>query len=185
MNCFKIFLFTCFFLAPIATVNGAEQFRGEEVWEKLSLKVTQAQQQLKELGVKEQLNPVQMDKFQRRQEVDQAFLEIERRIFTKESQLVLPEALKELHRRQSNLDTSFGFIILSPLRDILYSGIRRGQEKGIPSPWVVFAHLTASEFFCINYASGEVARYTVVPKVKIHDRYSDLYEWLAKIVLKN
>lgn len=126
----------------------------------------------------------QMSEAERNGEINKGFKDIENKIFRGSP---LPETLKELIREAGNLRISVG--ILSPMNGItspLYNGIRKGQEKEIPTDWVVFGELTASEYFCINRTNHQIARFLVSPEAKPFkqcDTYENMDEWIRTILL--
>jgi len=125
-----------------------------------------------------------MSEIERNEAIDKGFKDIENEIFRGYS---LPEVLKKLIREAGNLRVSVG--ILSPINGTtspLHDGIREGQEKKIPTDWVVFGQLTASEYFCINYKSFQIARFLVFPEAKPfkqEDTYPNLGAWITEILL--
>lgn len=126
-----------------------------------------------------------MPESERNEAIDKGFKEIENKIF---SGSPLPEFLKVLYTQIGNL--GLGMIILSPIRGLespLYDGIREGQEKNIPTNWVVFAEIDSCEYFCINRFDFQIARFLVSPEAnpyKQEDTYLTPRNWIEKVLLK-
>jgi len=128
----------------------------------------------------------QMSELDRNTAIDKGFEEIKNKIFPGSP---LPEFLKVLYKQVGNL--GFSMLILSPIRGLespLYNGIRDGQDKKIPSNWVVFAEIEGCEYFCIHRFEHKIARFLVFPEVatyKQEDTYLTPSDWVQKILLKS
>lgn len=137
---------------------------------------------LDEIKQTRRADPV-LSKIERDESINQGFEEIENKIFNGDS---LPQPLKYFYQEVGNYN--FNVEILSPIKGVtspLNDGIRKGQEKAIPSEWVVFGQIDECEYFCINRFNPEVARFLVPPEpFKQVETYPNLEAWIAKILLR-
>ena len=168
---------TCSILALtfFSSIHSAEN-SDKELWNALRAKVSKRSLPKKQVAV------IEKQEINRDDQITTGISEIEESIFKESSQFKLPKLFVQFHKEVG--DRNFSPIYLSSpvggINSSLYTLIREGQEKKIPSEWIPFGKVDESEYYCINHITGEVCIYLVSPDLEQDQTWISLSTWLEK-----